>query len=98
MMYTGIDQPYVGICLVHRVNPVASMRAISWLMEATWWINLKSSTEKYCGEGVGYMFKLGKGNITVRCHCSIVASISDVHMRSGLSGVVDRSSATVMSL
>lgn len=44
------------------------------------------------------MSKLGKGKTPVRCHCSMVASMSGVHMRSGLSGVPARSSVTGRSL
>ena len=44
------------------------------------------------------MFKLGKGKTPVRRQFSIAASTSGVHIRSGLSGVVDLSSGMVMSL
>lgn len=41
----------------------------------------------------------GKGNWPVFCHPSMQASISGVHMRSGLSGVVERpASGTCTSL
>lgn len=44
------------------------------------------------------MPRLGKGKMPVRCHCSMAASISGFHIKSGLSGVADLSSGTGTSL
>lgn len=66
-------------------------------MDATWYISRNSSTEKYCGAGAEYT-RFGKGKTPDRCHSTIAASISGVHIRSGLSGVEALSSGTETSL
>lgn len=50
---SGGVEPYVGICRVQRVKSLAPISCIWSLMEATWWINLRSSSFRPSGEGAG---------------------------------------------